>query len=160
MNQPTRSASGRDGLWSSGFGVVDISLRGRASAGLPVRLVGERTNAPCVNPAVIEVDRVSAFSQNGQLLRYDVNAAISSRIPGLSGAVTRIICCVNRARCSVAAGRNANMCQICGYSAPPAGMISIASRYGPEVDSPRPDGGKSAASSGCASTFLTAIRKN
>jgi hypothetical protein len=28
------------------------------------------------------------------------------------------------------------------------------------VDSPRPDGGKSAASSGCASTFLTAIRKN
>src|SRR5258708_37258368 len=41
-----------------------------------------------------------------------------------------MISCVNRARCSVAAGLNAKRCQICGYSWPDRRMASMASAYG------------------------------
>ena len=39
-------------------------------------------------------------------------------VPELSGAGPRRIACVKRARCSVASGRYAKRCQICGYSDP------------------------------------------
>ena len=42
---------------------------------------------------------------------------MSSRMPGESGASSRMISCVNCARCFVASVRKANMCQICGFRA-------------------------------------------
>ena len=47
------------------------------------------------------------------------------------GASPRMISCVNRARCSVAFGWNANKCQICGYSSPASCIIRSMSQYGP-----------------------------
>src|SRR5579862_864846 len=71
------------------------------------------------------------FSQNGHALRADVYAAISSRIPAGNAPGPRMISGVNRARCVVALGRYANMCQICGYSSPLACIMRIWSAYGP-----------------------------
>src|SRR5689334_708766 len=47
---------------------------------------------------------------------------------------------VNRARCSVAFGRKANMCQICGYSAPFDCIAWIRSRYRPGCGLPSTPG--------------------
>ena len=66
-------------------------------------------------------------------MRTLVYAAISSRNPGERGPGSRMISCVNCARCFVALGRNANMCQICGYSCPAAWIVRMASRYGEGV---------------------------
>src|SRR5579863_2908304 len=42
-----------------------------------------------------------------------------------------MISCVKRAKCSVASGRKANMCQICGYSAPTDCAMRISLSYLP-----------------------------
>src|SRR5512142_1359001 len=52
-------------------------------------------------------------------------------MPAVRGAGPRMMAWVKRARCSVASGRKANRCQICGYSPPAAWLIRILSQSGP-----------------------------
>jgi hypothetical protein len=61
----------------------------------------------------------------------DVNAAISSRKPGLNGDGPRITACVNAESASVAAGLKANKCMICEIFAPDDFILWINPAYGP-----------------------------
>jgi hypothetical protein len=69
--------------------------------------------------------------QNKHWFRADVNAAISSRKPGLSGEGPRITSCVKRPRWLVRSGLYANRCRICSMGVPERRMLSLSSAYGP-----------------------------